>query len=169
ADLARADVGRLGLVLGAVSAGDAVRNAIASHGPRAEARGVRLLADVAALPPLRADPRRLAQMLRNLIENAVAHSPAGASVVVEARPSSPGFAEVAVRDAGEGIAPEHRSRVFERFYRADPARSRETGGSGLGLPIVRELARAQGGEVSLRSEVGRGTIVAFTLPFIENS
>jgi signal transduction histidine kinase len=170
ADLARADVGRLALELEPVPVADAIRNAIASHGPRAEARGVRLVADVPErLPPVRADGRRLAQMLRNLLENAISHSPSGASVVVEARTSGPGFAEVAVRDEGEGIAAEHRARVFDRFYRADPARARTTGGSGLGLPIVRELARAQGGDVSLESEIGRGTVVTVRLPFIENS
>lgn len=170
ADLARADAGVLGLDVEAVSVEEAVRNSIASHGPRASARGVRLCADVASdLPPLKADRRRLAQMLRNLLENAIAHSAPGGSVVVEARPSEPGFASLAVRDDGEGIPEEHRPRVFERFYRADPSRARETGGSGLGLSIVRELARAQGGDVSLRSETGRGTVVTLFLPFIENS
>jgi len=170
ADLARADAGALVLQIEPVSVADAVRNSISSHGPRASAKGVHLSADVdSGLRPLRADRRRVAQMLRNLLENAITHTAPGGRVVVEARPSEPGFAALAVRDEGEGITEEDRPHVFERFYRADASRSRETGGSGLGLSIVRELARAQGGDVSLRSEAGRGTVVTVFLPFIENS
>jgi len=170
ADLARADAGRLALVLEPVDVGEAVRNSIVSHEPRAGARGVRLGADVSpGLPPLCADRRRLAQILRNLLENAVSHSSPGGCVVVEARASGPGFAALAIRDEGEGIPEADRMRVFERFYRVDAGRSRETGGSGLGLSIVRELALAQGGDVSLRSETGRGTVVTVSLPFIETS
>jgi len=169
-DLARADTGRLTLVLEPVDVGEVVRNSVASHEPRAGALGIGLRADVSpALPPLCADRRRVAQVLGNLLENAIAHSAPGGRVVVEGRAGAPGFATLAVRDEGEGIPEEHRGRVFERFYRADPARSRQTGGSGLGLSIVRELALAQGGSVSLRSEEGRGTVVTVSLPFIENS
>ncbi len=169
-DLARADAGGLALVIEPIDVGEAVRTSIASHEPRAGALGIGLRSDVSpALPPVRADRRRLAQILGNLLENAIAHSAPGGRVVVEGRADAPGFATLAVRDEGEGIPEEHRARVFERFYRADPARSRETGGSGLGLSIVRDLALAQGGSVRLRSEDGRGTVVTVSLPFIENS
>lgn len=74
------------------------------------------------------------------------------------------YLEVAVRDGGPGIAPEHHARVFDRFYRVDSSRSRSTGGTGLGLAIVRHLARAQGGDVRVESEPGRGAAFFFTLP-----
>jgi signal transduction histidine kinase len=71
---------------------------------------------------------------------------------------------VSVRDQGPGIAPEHLPRIFDRFYRADASRSRTTGGAGLGLAIVRQLARAQGGDARVESEPGKGASFFFTLP-----
>src|SRR5207244_8251330 len=102
-------------------------------------------------------------ILRNLLRNAIAHTPAGGTVDVSAT-ARPNEVAVAVRDTGCGIPPEHLPYVFDRFYRADPARARATGGAGLGLAIVKHLVAAQGGRVEAASEPGRGTTIRFTLP-----
>ena len=109
-----------------------------------------------------ADPTALRQMLGNLVENAVRHTARG-TVTVEARRDGDATL-LAVRDTGSGIGPEHLPRIFERFYRADPGRSREAGGTGLGLAIVKHLAEAHGGGVRAERKVGRGTTVTITLP-----
>jgi two-component system phosphate regulon sensor histidine kinase PhoR len=112
---------------------------------------------------VRADPTALRQVLSNLIENALRYTAHG-SVSVGATRSPRGEVTISVHDTGVGIAPEHLSRIFERFYRADPGRARAEGGTGLGLAIVRHLVEAHGGRVGADSTVGQGTIVVITLP-----
>jgi two-component system sensor histidine kinase BaeS len=118
----------------------------------------------AVAPDVDADPARLAQVLRNLLANAIAHTPEGGSVEVTACFGGDGWVAFEVRDTGAGIAPEDLPRIFDRFYRADRARTRETGGSGLGLSIVKQLVEAHGGSVVAESERGAGATVRFTLP-----
>jgi two-component system phosphate regulon sensor histidine kinase PhoR len=130
---------------------------------RAEARGVRLVNDVGREVFVRADARRLEQMLINLVDNAVKYTRAGGEVRVSHEREA-GRDRVRVADTGEGIAAEHLPRIFERFYRVDRARSREMGGTGLGLAIVKHLARAHGGEATARSEPGRGSVFTVELP-----
>jgi two-component system sensor histidine kinase SenX3 len=101
--------------------------------------------------------------LSNLLANAIAYSPAAASVSVSRRRSD-GWAEISVTDRGIGIAAEHRERVFERFFRVDPARSRATGGTGLGLAIVKHVLNNHGGEVRLWSSLGTGSTFTMRLP-----
>jgi two-component system phosphate regulon sensor histidine kinase PhoR len=110
-----------------------------------------------------ADPEALRQILTNLFDNALRHTPAGGRIEFAASVVDQGI-QLAVVDTGSGIPAEHVPRVFERFYRADPARSREHGGTGLGLSIVKHLVEAHGGRVDLSSAVGRGTTVRITLP-----
>lgn len=110
-----------------------------------------------------ADPVRLEQMLTNLIDNAIKFNRQGGTVTVEFDQSD-GRDLISVTDTGEGILPEHAQRIFERFYRADRARSREIGGTGLGLAIVKHLARLHGGEVSVTSTLGTGTTFRIELP-----
>lgn len=112
-----------------------------------------------------ADPRRLRQILTNLLTNAVRHAGAEGSVVIRADRED-GMARIWVEDNGEGIAPESLEMVFERFHRIDESRSRETGGTGLGLAIVRQLVEAHGGEVGVESEQGDGARFWFTLPAV---
>jgi signal transduction histidine kinase len=112
---------------------------------------------------LTADPTALRQILSNLVENAVRYTNAGGTVTIFARRED-GAARVGVRDTGVGIAAEHLPRIFERFYRADPARSRDEGGTGLGLAIVRHLAEAHGARATAESTVGRGTVVSVLFP-----
>ncbi|MDH3733528.1 MAG: ATP-binding protein, partial [Gemmatimonadota bacterium] len=103
------------------------------------------------------------RIMHNLLGNAVRYAPPGTRVVVRVRTEGDSV-RVEVSDEGPGIPAEHLSRVFERFYRVDPARSREEGGTGLGLAIVKHLVGGHGGEVGIESEVDQGTTVWFTLP-----
>ena len=110
-----------------------------------------------------ADRTALRQVIGNLVENAVRHTAQG-SVIVFAQRDDEGNTWVGVRDSGVGIAPAHLSRIFERFYRADSARSRDSGGTGLGLAIVKHLVEAHGGQVRAESVLGRGTTVSASFP-----
>ncbi|NGO11008.1 HAMP domain-containing histidine kinase [Streptomyces sp. HC44] len=111
---------------------------------------------------LRLDPLRLRQVLDNLLSNAAVHTPAGTKVSVEVCIES-GMALVQVTDTGPGIPAADQHRVFDRFYRVDKARSRDRGGSGLGLAVARSLARAHGGTIELTSRPG-STAFTITLP-----
>ncbi|MEU5247146.1 HAMP domain-containing sensor histidine kinase [Streptomyces asoensis] len=115
-----------------------------------------------AAVPLRMDPHRIRQVLDNLLTNAAVHTPAGTPVRVAVRVAS-GTARVSVADEGPGIPPGDRERVFDRFYRVDKARSRDRGGSGLGLSVARSLARAHGGALELDEDAG-ATVFRLTLP-----
>jgi PAS domain S-box-containing protein len=115
-----------------------------------------------ALPLVLGDPRRLEQVVENLIENARKYSEGG-SIRVSARRADD-HVEVAVSDQGQGIPPELTERVFERFYRIDNSLSRGTGGTGLGLSICRGLVEAHGGQIHIRTTSSQGTTIAFTLP-----
>ena len=130
---------------------------------RAEERRVALVNEVPPGVFVHADARRLEQMLTNLVDNAVKFSREGGEVRVSHEREG-ARDRVRVADTGEGIAPEHLPRIFERFYRVDRARSRELGGTGLGLAIVKHLARAHGGEASVRSTPGHGSTFTVELP-----
>jgi signal transduction histidine kinase len=109
------------------------------------------------------DARRLEQVVDNLLSNALRYTDPGGHVVLTVR-GEPGVAVVEVRDTGIGISAEDLPRVFDRFWRSDRSRSRATGGSGVGLAVVRELVRAHHGDVELRSHVGLGTTARVALP-----
>lgn len=119
-------------------------------------------ADVAAI----ADAERIHQVLYNLVDNAVRFTPPGGSVSVSASRHDDRVS-VAVRDSGVGIAPEHLPRLFERFYRADASRSRERGGTGIGLAIARSIVEAHGGRITASSQPGNGSTFTFDLPAAE--
>jgi two-component system, OmpR family, phosphate regulon sensor histidine kinase PhoR len=113
---------------------------------------------------LHADPTAVRQIITNLVENAVRYTPRDGRVTVFSERDDGNGVWIGVRDTGIGIAPEHVPRIFERFYRVDPARSRAEGGTGLGLSIVRHLAEAHGGRVRAESAQGRGTTIAAFFP-----
>jgi signal transduction histidine kinase len=115
------------------------------------------------LPPVAADRERVHQVLFNLLDNAVRFTPAGGEVTVAAQREN-GSVHISVADTGVGIAPEHLPRLFERFYRVDPARSREDGGTGIGLAIARSVVEAHGGHIRAESQLGRGSTFTFDLP-----
>ncbi|HYM91898.1 MAG TPA: ATP-binding protein [bacterium] len=144
----------LGLLLGRL---------VAVYRPEFHRRGLHLTeAHDDALPSVEADGDLVSQALRNLIDNALRYAPAGATVTVAAHLEDGGV-RLAVSNTGEGIAPDDLPHVFERFYRGEKSRSRETGGAGIGLAIVREIAHAHGGETGARSRDGL-TTVWFSLP-----
>ena len=118
------------------------------------------------LPDIAADRRRLAEVLQNLLDNAMQYTPAGGQIMVSA---SADGAEVTftVSDTGIGIPQADQPRIFERFYRVDVARSREVGGTGLGLSIAKHLVEAHGGRIWVHSEVGQGSQFYFTVPLFE--
>jgi signal transduction histidine kinase len=127
-------------------------------------RGVDVRSDLPEdLPTIDADPERVHQVLFNLLDNAVRFTPPGGEVTVSAHRHD-GSVEVSVSDTGVGISPEHLPRLFERFYRADPARSREDGGTGIGLAIARSVVEAHGGHIRAESQMGRGSAFTFDLP-----
>jgi two-component system sensor histidine kinase BaeS len=114
-------------------------------------------------PPVLADSDRITQVLLNLIDNARRHTPAGGTISVGAQREGQMLA-VWIRDTGVGIDPIDLPHIFERFYRADRARTGGSGGSGLGLTIVKAIVTAHGGTVSAESTPGKGTCICFTLP-----
>jgi signal transduction histidine kinase len=127
-------------------------------------RDVELAQDVPEdLPPVYADPERIYQVLFNLLDNAVRFTPPGGRVRVTAARHD-GAVDVTVADTGPGIAAEHLPRVFERFYRVDTARSRDEGGTGIGLAIARSVVEAHGGRIWAESEPGKGSTFTFELP-----
>jgi two-component system heavy metal sensor histidine kinase CusS len=132
----------------------------------ASARGIAIAAAPAPERlPIRADRTKIRRALGNLIDNAIKYTPEGGRVALAARDAGPDGVEIAIEDQGIGIAPADLERVFDRFFRAEKSRARAgPGGVGLGLPIARALVRAHGGEVTLESEVGRGTKAIVRLP-----
>jgi signal transduction histidine kinase len=163
-ELALADAGQLRLHLRSTDAGRIVESTVECLRAAAESIAVRLGAEVPPdLPPVTADPDRVAQVLRNLLLNALRHTPPGGSITVTAQRSA-GMVEIAVSDTGEGMTPDDLRHIFERFWRADPARTRSGGGTGLGLSVAQSLAKAQGGRIWAESIPGEGSTFRFTLP-----
>ncbi len=144
-----------------------VEDVITSLSAAAVARHVELKNLVAADAKVVADPHRLMQMITNLIDNAIKFNRDGGEVTISFERAERD--QIMVADTGEGIPSHHLDRLFERFYRADRARSRELGGTGLGLAIVKHLARSHDGEVTVRSQLGEGTEFTIELPSITHS
>ena len=115
------------------------------------------------LPDIEADEGRVQEVIYNLLDNAVKYSQPGGQITVRAELAGDKV-RVSVSDQGVGIPARELPRIFERFYRADKARSRELGGTGLGLSIVKHIAQLHGGSVEADSEVGRGTTISVLLP-----
>jgi two-component system sensor histidine kinase BaeS len=162
-ELALADAGMLRLHPEERDVAELAAQTVAAHRAAADAGGVAL--ELAAGDPAVAvvDPARIRQALGNLVANAVTFTPAGGVVRVSVLPRPAGV-DIAVSDTGPGIGEEHLPYVFDRFYRADPSRSRATGGSGLGLAITKHLVEAHGGRVTVSSTAGKGSTFVITLP-----
>ncbi len=135
---------------------------------RAAAKGIRLETEISGKLPVRGDPERTGQILAALLDNALRFTPSGGAIIVKGH-ALDGRIEASVGDSGPGIAPDHLPYVFDRFYRAEEARSRESGGTGLGLAIARDLARAQGGELTAENAQDGGAVFRLKLPNAEPS
>ncbi|GAB4137463.1 MAG: HAMP domain-containing sensor histidine kinase [Planctomycetaceae bacterium] len=149
-----------------------IRECIDDHQTIARSNGISLSFD----PPredsvfVLADPEAMRTIIDNLVDNAINYTPAGGSITIRMNPDhEQESVRLDVTDTGVGIAREHQERIFERFYRADKARSRELGGTGLGLAIVKHLAQVFGGRVELESTLGQGSTFSVILPLLPKS
>jgi signal transduction histidine kinase len=171
--LSRAEAGQLPMEKRATDIGALLRDAQVNFGPQAADRGVTLALDLPTeLPEVMADRRRIAQVLGNLLTNALRYTPSGGRVTLSAAMSE-GTVQVTVTDTGPGIPPKDLPFIFERFWRGEKSRSRTGGGAGLGLAIAKHLVQAHGGEIGVESpsteglkmdEVGEGATFYFSLP-----
>jgi signal transduction histidine kinase len=163
--VSRVEERQVPLTLRPLAVADLTDGAMSLASARFAAKGVRLDNMIPDdVPALRGDADRLGQVLANLLDNALRHTPGGGSVTVSARSAHDGI-ELVVADTGEGIEAQHLGHVFERFYRADAARDRDHGGSGIGLAISKALVDAHGGHIDVTSEgAGRGTTFVLWLP-----
>jgi signal transduction histidine kinase len=175
-DLSLVEAGQLRLERTWVDVADLLRRRVEGFQPQAQAKGLSLTLSVAdGLPQLYLDADRVSQVLANLLTNALRYTPEGGTVevkasLVEGGPLRSGRGPalaISVSDTGPGIPPEDLPHIFERFYRADPSRTRATGGSGLGLAIARGIVEAHGGHIWVESQPGRGATFTFTLPLGE--
>ncbi|WP_344096432.1 sensor histidine kinase [Microbacterium deminutum] len=146
-----------------VAVDEIVASSLEAHAVQAKSAGVEVVRGGTRGLYVRGDPQVLSEAVGNLIANAIAYSAAGSSVGVGVKLAD-NVVEIAVTDRGIGIAEGDQDRIFERFYRADQARSRRTGGSGLGLSIVKHAVQRHGGEVVLWSRPGRGSTFTIRLP-----
>jgi signal transduction histidine kinase len=163
-ELARIDAGALTLELREAPLPALVASCLRGVEAEAEARRVMLAARVAdGTPPARCAPDKVERVLLNLLVNALRHTPSDGSVAVLVEPWQQQV-RVTVEDTGEGIPEGAERRVFERFWRADPSRTRGSGGGGLGLAIARGLVEAQGGRIWAEQRPGGGARISFTLP-----
>lgn len=163
--VSRAEERQLQLRLRPTPAGELVTATVAAAASAYEAGGVALVPEVEpGLPPVAVDADRMQEVLANLLDNALRHTPTGGRATVAARRHDQAV-ELVVTDDGAGLAAEHLPRVFERFYRADDGRARARGGSGIGLAIARALVEAHGGRIRAESVgPGRGSTFTVTLP-----
>jgi signal transduction histidine kinase len=164
-DLSRAEAGTIAIRPAPTPPDMLVQRAVDGFALRFENKGVHLAAELTpGIPEVLADEDRTIQVLNNLLSNALRHTPPGGRVTVSAAQQD-GQITFTVTDTGNGIAAEHLPYIFDRFYRADTSRSREGGGSGIGLTIARALVAAQGGEIVVTSAgLGQGSTFTFSLP-----
>ncbi|HEY6608431.1 MAG TPA: HAMP domain-containing sensor histidine kinase [Candidatus Limnocylindria bacterium] len=156
--LSLADAGELPLHREPVALGDLVADVVAGFQAQSATAGVTLRVEATDAPTIDLDPRRIRQVIGNLLSNALRHTPSGGAVTVSVRQEANAVI-LEVADSGAGMDPESAVRAFDRFWRAG-----DTAGAGIGLAIVRDLVRAHGGEATLESELGRGTTVRCRFP-----
>ena len=166
-ELSMAEAGELKLHCQAEDVAELVRLSITSVQARASEKGLDVSSDIPGdLPRVNIDFLRIKQVLLNLLENALVHTPSGGHISISANQSA-GFVEVVVSDTGEGIPADEIDKIFERFHRVDKSRSRLTGGSGLGLTIAKYIVEEHKGKIRVQSEPGKGSRFSFTLPVVK--
>ncbi len=162
-ELSMVDADELKLIRRAQDISEIIKQAVTAKQPQITNKGLSLKVDLPdALPAVSIDSQRISQVLRNLLDNAVAHTIAG-SITISARQQDKQV-QIDVIDTGEGIPEEDLPNIFERFYRVDKSRTRATGGSGIGLTIAKRLVEAHDGSIGVRSEEGKGSCFSFTVP-----
>jgi signal transduction histidine kinase len=163
-DLTLAESGQLRLEVEATNLAELVQRRVSQAEVMAREKNIILKTDIAGgLPLVELDGGRIEQAVANLLDNALNHTTAGGTVTIAVSSTEEGIL-VSIADTGEGIPPEHLPHIFERFYRVDGARSRKTGGAGLGLAIAKQMVELHGGKVWVESEVGKGSKFSFILP-----
>ncbi len=162
--LAQLESSNATLALSVVRVEELFNNVVRDWREKLAAKNLKVIVDVSPdASTLRADETRLQEVLYNLLENAVKYSRENGQIQLQAARRGPETV-LSVSDDGAGISKEDLPRIFERFYRADKARSRELGGTGLGLAIVKHIAQLHGGRVEAESELGKGTTIRVVLP-----
>ncbi|MDY7018693.1 MAG: ATP-binding protein [Chloroflexota bacterium] len=163
-ELSLAEAGELNLVCQAEDIASLIKQTVTAVQAEVATKEISLSLDLPdTLSPVNIDRHRIVQVLRNLLENAIAHTGKGGTITVTATQQGD-WVEISVVDTGEGIPAEDLPNIFERFYRVDKSRARATGGSGLGLTIAKRLVEAHGGTIEAQSELGKGSRFTFTLP-----
>ncbi len=165
-ELAQAEAHQLPLDLQPTNVTQLLQRTADTFRPNADEKGVALCLDIPPqLPAIRVDPIRISQVLHNLLGNALRHTPTGGEITLSARAEA-NTVTLLVADTGDGIPPHQLPNIFERFYRTDPARSRDRGGAGLGLAIARALVEAHAGQISAASTgvPGQGSVFSIYLP-----
>ncbi|GAB4457869.1 MAG: ATP-binding protein [Anaerolineales bacterium] len=162
--LSLADAGELSIQPQPIEPDRLLREVASLYQYQAQKKNVSLHLDITPpLPTLEVDPGRMTQVLRNILDNALRHTPEGGRITLSAKQSADRV-ELAVQDSGPGLPKEETERIFERFYRADASRRRDDGGSGLGLAIAKSIVQAHGGQVWAESEPGKGLKIVIALP-----
>jgi len=165
--LALADAGQLSIKKGACALGELLEQIRATIEVELEDMGIELVIDLPdALPAVEADSQRVEQVLLNLLSNAERHTPEGGSIQISARLLAGEKVRVSICDSGPGLSDEDLAHIFDRFYRADKSRTRESGGAGLGLAIAKALVEAHGGEIWAENAPAGGACFYFTLPSV---
>jgi signal transduction histidine kinase len=162
--LSLAEAGELGLTPRLVDAGEIIRQAAAAQSPRAKQRQITMDVEVeSGLPEIELDPDRIAQVMANLLDNALRYTPNGGRIKLSAGRTSNGV-QLRVQDNGPGVKAEELSQIFNRFYRADKSRKRDEGGSGLGLAIAKSIVERHGGQIWAESTPGEGMTFLIEFP-----
>ena len=168
-DISRIEAGKMDLVLESLDLANVVERELESLKAQAEERGIAIVVDIEeGTPRVRADPHRLGQIIDNLVSNAIKYSPGRSTVKITANPIGNNVL-VKVIDCGIGIAPEERSKVFQRFYRSQSGEVRSTWGTGLGLAITRHLVEMHGGKIWVESEKGQGSTFSFSIAAVQDA
>lgn len=168
--LSLADAGELSIQRQNIEPQRLIQEVASLYQYRAQSKNITFTLDVAAhLPNIEVDPGRMTQVLTNILDNALRHTPEGGMIILSAKETDDQV-ELSIHDSGSGLSPDDLDRIFERFYRADPSRQREDGGSGLGLAIAKSIVQAHGGQLSAESDIvptgeaGSGLRVTILLP-----
>jgi len=169
--LSLADAGELTINLQTIEPERLINDVASRYQVETQKKKIPITVDAAPhLPSLEADPGRMTQVLTNIMDNALRHTPEGGKIVLSTKQAG-NVIEISVQDGGPGVSPEDLDRIFERFYRSDSARQRDAdfpGGSGLGLAIAKSIVQAHGGQISAESEAGKGLRVVIHLPVVND-